>query len=475
MMAETTPSRRRVWLRLDQEPKAFVPLLPDFLNELAARIGIDVQDINVLDVRSGCVILVLELSEEAAERVLETLPGTPVPEVAKDALTRRWRLQQTRGDEVQEFGTLGLRRQVEPAVCWLHMSDLHVTPENKKADRWMREFVRDLPELLSARAIEPDFVLVSGDIARSADSAEYANALRFLREVKNRLPRPNCPWLIVPGNHDVDWSNIDPPSETQLRIAISGANDRVELGDLLQDPALDQYATLRQSSFRKFLDQAAEVLGSSPPGDRNRSQLRLNVGNITVGVAGLNSSLFSTRKDPLAFGGTLPKRGTIPDLDLQALVLGEDQLEEAFTAIEDCDVKIAVLHHPPLSEWFALADHSAQRTYLGQFDFVHRGHEHLPSQTRRTLAGFRSDVFEVAAGALYTAERWYRGFCTVSIDAESGLAETRFFSYGVRANRWIEDNEIAPQARVQTPLARRLRDIIRDRVKSRVLSDTLTA
>ena len=87
----------------------------------------------------------------------------------------------------------------------LHLSDLHVTHDGKELSQlWGRA----RPAVAGQRF---DFVVISGDLTQRAAPAEYAKLKRFLEaeieplvhgdraQVKTRI-------VIVPGNHDVDWS-----------------------------------------------------------------------------------------------------------------------------------------------------------------------------------------------------------------------------------------------------------------------------
>src|SRR5262249_14247451 len=61
--------------------------------------------------------------------------------------------------------------------------------------------------LQAMQADPPDLVLAGGDIALNAPS--NPDDLAYAREQLDRLP---CPWVMVPGNHDV--GNNAPPPET---------------------------------------------------------------------------------------------------------------------------------------------------------------------------------------------------------------------------------------------------------------------
>lgn len=86
-----------------------------------------------------------------------------------------------------------LRSLVPPALRpmprILHISDLH----------FGRPYLPETGEALQriAPLLEPDLIVVSGDISQRAKVREFEEARRFL----DRLPR--VPMLVVPGNHDV--------------------------------------------------------------------------------------------------------------------------------------------------------------------------------------------------------------------------------------------------------------------------------
>jgi hypothetical protein len=87
----------------------------------------------------------------------------------------------------------------------LHLSDLHVTHDGRELNQlWGRA----RPAMAGLRF---DFVVISGDLTQRAAPTEYAKLKRFLEmeieplvigdraTVKTRI-------VIIPGNHDVDWS-----------------------------------------------------------------------------------------------------------------------------------------------------------------------------------------------------------------------------------------------------------------------------
>ena len=73
-----------------------------------------------------------------------------------------------------------------------HLSDLHF---GRHDPRVVEGLLRDLEDQ------RPDLVAVSGDLTQRAREREFDAGASFLR----RLP---CPWLAVPGNHDIPLFDV---------------------------------------------------------------------------------------------------------------------------------------------------------------------------------------------------------------------------------------------------------------------------
>ncbi|WP_419657862.1 metallophosphoesterase [Desulfosarcina variabilis str. Montpellier] len=72
-------------------------------------------------------------------------------------------------------------------TTFAHFSDLHF-------GRGVTAVIDGLLE--SLHQATPDLIIISGDLTQRARASQFQKAERFL----NRLP---CPFLIVPGNHDL--------------------------------------------------------------------------------------------------------------------------------------------------------------------------------------------------------------------------------------------------------------------------------
>ena len=74
----------------------------------------------------------------------------------------------------------------------IHISDLHL---GGVAEPTLLEAVQDLvPDL------EPQAIVLSGDLCLRARHGEYLAARCFVRDL-----RRSAPVVLIPGNHDVQW------------------------------------------------------------------------------------------------------------------------------------------------------------------------------------------------------------------------------------------------------------------------------
>lgn len=445
-------------LRLETTVKEFLPRRADLLAGLALAADLKPERLSIVDVRTGCVIVVLRLAREDADAIKAAFHSRPLDD--KGDVFARFSVEAVR-DEI-EIGRkqVSVHRGGKPDLSWLHLSDIHIKApvDGPETDLWMKDFLRDLRRELDRCELDPRFVLVSGDVAFGGSEGEYAKALDFLDRVRKELPTPDCPVIVAPGNHDIEWREIEADPEKVLRLRISGEGPEPVVSALAAPP--DDGAVVerdrvmrRHQSFRDFTRKLAERIDEPATDGVLVSSARWVFDDLEVGVAALNSALLSCRDDLLVeLGVDEATARSMPPPDPQFLALGDVQLREAYDALQGCDLKIAVVHHPPYSTWYHELDHVNHRTWLPEFDFIHRGHTHVASMENRTPLGLELGTFEIAAGALHTTPDWYRGFVGVGVDRAQGMMRACYWTYGGRANRWHLDTLAAGNGVEERPL-----------------------
>ena len=224
------------------------------LTALASSLGITVEDIALLGLRHGCVILVISLPEEAAQRLLSVGSASMNDEVLRELVTRLKISKVTEGDSIEKAEFLKLKNiDFKADLCWLHLSDLHITSDYKdklsdtRTD--LRRFLEDLPKCLQESGLTPDATFFTGDVSQSGSEDEYEAAQEFFADLQQILPDASrlAPIFIVPGNHDVTWSQIDTERELELRNKLKTSTNPSEILEEYTDYIKNRQKTSRNS------------------------------------------------------------------------------------------------------------------------------------------------------------------------------------------------------------------------------------
>ncbi|NEQ17770.1 MAG: metallophosphoesterase, partial [Moorea sp. SIO3E2] len=85
----------------------------------------------------------------------------------------------------------------------LHLSDLHITTPNQ-ATLWSNQLAQDLKQDLQIPHL--DALILSGDIANYSTQQEYQAAQQFLDNLHQDFPLDPKQIVLVPGNHDLNWT-----------------------------------------------------------------------------------------------------------------------------------------------------------------------------------------------------------------------------------------------------------------------------
>jgi len=121
----------------------------------------------------------------------------------------------------------------------LHLSDLHFGVEKHK--KWTKDHASVVAERnkmadeivnkLNKRNIIIDLLVITGDIAWSADEKEYDLALAWLSKLRDNLGLDKNDIVVCPGNHD-----IDKESAIQLSDILTARDASIILSDIGNKP-----------------------------------------------------------------------------------------------------------------------------------------------------------------------------------------------------------------------------------------------
>ena len=326
-----------------------------------------------------------------------------------------------------------------PTLLIHHLSDLHIGPfhyaaSNKQAfvkdgptPRNLKlyiEYLRDCPE----RQL-PDFVICSGDFTSYATEAEINEAKDRIVDIVNALQRKQPSWrmtkkapcfLMVPGNHDLDWSKekYEQKVDRYARMA-----DALAAGGDVLSP---RFHARNQPACWDFGDEVNAfvcLFDTTSLGGVNDPILesihdKLKLANRHLLESPTNTDVFAEalaelrkqfRKDP----------GYVRPEDL-------DEMRKTLKKIPKDRLKIAVMHHNPTSvpsddiEAFdAIINAGVVKHALIDvgFDLIFHGHRHVFSCTHER--------------SLQPREEWQQGIFIVGADSLGCKERAPFFEVRV--------------------------------------------
>ncbi len=288
----------------------------------------------------------------------------------------------------------------------LHLSDIHFRKSTKKDNPGLRADVQEkLLETIEAHVKKhepPEFVSITGDIAFSGKEEEYLLALKFINELKAKLPLETH-YLVVPGNHDVDRDEIDEWVSVQEIFS-----EEKDISKFLADKnAVEKHISPKFMAFRDFAQTLDETFYPEIT-DLFWVKLFKEHG---VAFLGLNSSWGSEKRE-----------------EQLKIALGYPQLQEAIKRSKTMPVRIAMMHHP---HFYYLKDLYKGRGRVELFRNCHlilHGHDH--SDRAEVISNPSNSIIFLGSNASYTEDNGGRiGFQFISIIPQGNAVTARVWPY----------------------------------------------
>lgn len=219
------------------------------------------------------------------------------------------------------------------ALTWVHLSDIHFFSD-KRPRFDQRTVVRALARDVCAIAQKlgtPDLILLTGDIAFSADpTQEYPTAREWLDKLLLELGGlPASRVLVVPGNHDVDRN------QAKATLIRRNQRDQIRTRKEQSGQALDEHLADRESSEQLWVKFNAFANFSKAYGniqiDSGQPFAQWTGSPLTehTQVIGLNTALLSYDDEDR----------------IHKLALGARQLDAVHQVPED-NLLLVLMHHP---------------------------------------------------------------------------------------------------------------------------------
>jgi 3',5'-cyclic AMP phosphodiesterase CpdA len=241
----------------------------------------------------------------------------------------------------------------------LHLSDLHFGTD-EDARNWYHQLAEDLHSQLNGNSL--DILILSGNIAHQSTPEEYKAAQLFLDKLCSEFQLERSQLVIVPGNHDLNWSLSEAAYQVYRRKDYQGKLTEgrfIDNGNYIEVRDEVKY----QLRFQYFRDFYQNVTGKSYPLEYGQQATLHPWKNLLF--VGFNSAW--------QIDHYYKNRASI---DTNALT--NAFIEIGKNSVYKNLLKIAVLHHP-LSSTFedAIPDHNfVEQLAKAGFRFVLHGHLH---------------------------------------------------------------------------------------------------
>lgn len=217
----------------------------------------------------------------------------------------------------------------------IHLSDFHLNQHH--LSDWNNYICEALCALINQeKDKENTFVVCTGDLLDKGgfDYTDISTAFNFFKTqvidaIINSTDIPLDHIIIIPGNHDIERSADKVFENTGLRTEFK-SKGVIEINKYTKQyiDTLDRQGAKRVAKYKDFEKQLYIDCPNVTPSFLG-STFKYNIDGRTIGFVGFNSAWHAYDDDY--------KDG---------LALGEPQYNKCFNDIRDCQVRIALMHHP---------------------------------------------------------------------------------------------------------------------------------
>jgi formylglycine-generating enzyme required for sulfatase activity/predicted phosphodiesterase len=305
-------------------------------------------------------------------------------------------------------------------LVWLHLSDIHFKAATNWRDAPARaQLLSFLEQQFESNGLpKPDLIFCTGDIAygeitKGALHEQYVEAKVFFDALRRVCSVPPERLFIVPGNHDINRSDVNEDAQAGLINKAKSAGKNA--------PEINQRFSKRTKTHRdafRRLDDYANFVADSFAHQKAEDHIFARVVEINgkkIGIGGFNSAW-----------------SCAGDTDDRNLWLAADwQFAQVSEGLLNSDLNIGLIHHQ--HDWFNVVDRQiCDRRIANQFKFWLHGHSHdawvTPGQ----------NTVHIRAGAVTADSQEEFGCNLVSLDFLTGKGNIHLFNYSTLNAGWTK-------------------------------------
>ena len=297
-----------------------------------------------------------------------------------------------------------------------HISDLHLMMDASPVDQQivLSALFRDI-ESERNKIGKIDAVFFTGDLVgkgKYAANSHHFISDNFIDPLLRSTGISANRFFMVPGNHDFEQTRLP----DTLRLVFENLNtvDLVNKSIDQMDKTPSLWAGFENyNNLRDEFVKAEKIISN-----HLFAAYRFQFAEKNIGICAINSAWCSSGKPD--------------DYDYGKLLIGQRQLDILTQSVSNCNIKIALLHHP--ISWLAQFDQIAVQQYLySSFDAIFFGHNHRADFA--ALASSAGHTFLSNAGCLYQGRNYFNGYTLASYDFEMS-------NWNVNVREYYEEKKI---------------------------------
>lgn len=314
----------------------------------------------------------------------------------------------------------------------LHLTDFHL---NNKTLRDWNEFYKDaffnkLTELSKEKNI--DFVFFTGDLIDKGgkDFKETYIALNEFKKIiilpiLEKLEIDISRFIICPGNHDINRFADTKIDEIGLKGLLKNSEEIVDFINDREKGSSFQYIK-RIEEYKKFEFELYKDINNEKSHSIFNFSIKYNINGYNIGVSSINSSWRCYDDD-----------------DFGNILVGDNQLNNNYRFIKDCDLKIALVHHQ--LDWLSKIEKSVISSHINKnYDLVLSGHvhEHMSQMTTGFTGACFHNVSPSGLNQIRNDSTTYVNGFTL-IDYNDNIS-CHYLKYNFLQSEFVDNTDVTP-------------------------------
>lgn len=300
-------------------------------------------------------------------------------------------------------------------LALVQLSDIHF--KNDKSKNFLTTKLEKIIYSINSNLheVEKVIIIMSGDTAYSGNNKEYEVALDFYSTLLEGLKHKNIEFLLIPGNHDCDFSQRHTVRETLKKNS--------EFNDLCQKEIVEQVISHQKNYFE--FEELFQSKSSPKFADNLFKQYRFEIKNESVQINLFNTAWLSEIHE---------KSG---------------DLFFPINNYTDClstpsSLSISVLHHP--THWLEPNNKREVDLILQETsDLILTGHEHT-STNKKTIDFNNSETIYFEGAALQTDNENESAFNVFIIDLKDQNVTKNYYTWDPDVESYKELTEFELQS-----------------------------